>query len=91
MGGYVVVGVGGGGGSGGGGGCFYIALFSALEQTHCARSAFLNVHGSGVLTALAWLLPHETAAISARSVYPVHPCTMSLHAEKATYITYMRV
>ena len=37
---------------------FYIALFSALEQTHCAHellafySAFLNTHSSGVLTAL---------------------------------------
>ena len=27
-------------------------------------SAFLNIHQSGVLTALAWLVPHETAAIS---------------------------
>ena len=44
---------------------FYIALFSALEQTHCALvacgsegvtvsyySAFINVHRSGVLTGL---------------------------------------
>ena len=73
---------------------FYIALFSALEQTHCARmwfymseqqySAFLNIHRSGVLTALAWLVPHETAAISARSVYTMQPCTMSLHAKPHT-------
>ena len=83
---------------------FYIALFSALEQTHCPRmwfyyapdlhitywsllysailrswadslpshvilhewiafhSAFLNIHRSGVLTALAWLVPQESAA-----------------------------
>ena len=32
-------------------------------------SAFLNIHGSCVLTALAWLVPHGTAAVSARSVY----------------------
>ena len=39
--------------------CFYIALFSALEQ-------------------------HETAAVSARSVYTIQPCTMSLHAKAHT-------
>ena len=27
---------------------------------------FLNIHRSGVLTALAWLVPHETAAVSAQ-------------------------
>ena len=56
---------------------FYIALFSALEQTHCARmwstwvnsfySAFLNIHRSGVLTALAWLVPQESAARESQS------------------------
>ena len=66
---------------------FYIALFSALGQTHCARmwlilhewiafySAFFTILRSGALTALAWLVPHETAAISARSVYTIQPCT----------------
>ena len=39
-------------------------------------SAFLNSHQSGVLTALAWLVPHETAAISAHSVYTIQPWTM---------------
>ena len=39
----------------------------------------LNIHRSGVLTALAWLVTHETAAVSARSVYTIQPCTMSLH------------
>ena len=39
-------------------------------------SAFLNIHRSGVLTALAWLVPHETAAITS--------C-------KATYVRWMRV
>ena len=64
----------------------YIALFSALEQTHCARmwfymsdklfiARFLNIHRSGVLTALAWLVPHETAAISAQAL-----CTAYNHA-----------
>ena len=36
---------------------------------------FLNIHRSGVLTALAWLVPHETAAISARVL-----CTPYNHA-----------
>ena len=52
-----------------------IALFSAREQTHCARmwfymseySAFLNIHRSGVLTALAWLVPQESAARESQS------------------------
>ena len=69
-----------------------IALFSALEQTHCARmrfymseqlfvARFLNIHRSSVLTALTWLVPHESAAASALSVYTIQPCTMSLHAK----------
>ena len=37
-----------------------------------------------ILTALAWLVPQETAAISARSVYIIQPCTMSLHAKPHT-------
>ena len=72
----------------------YIALFSTLEQTHCARlwfymsdklfiARFLNIHRSGVLTALPWLVPHETAAISARSVYTIQPCHfMQSHIRK---------
>ena len=76
---------------------FYIALFSALEQTLRSHeilhewiafySAFFNIHRSGVLTALAWLVPQETAAISARSVYTIQPCTMSLHAKPHTCMT----
>ena len=62
---------------------FYIALFSALDQTPCALihegltfySAFLNIHRSGVLTALAWLVPRETAAVSAQVL-----CTPYNHA-----------
>ena len=34
-----------------------------------------NIHQSGVLTVLAWLVPHETAAISAQV-----PCTPYNHA-----------
>ena len=56
----------------------YSAILRSLEQTHCARlwfymsdkllfiARFLNIHLSGVLTALAWLVPHETAAVSAQ-------------------------
>ena len=44
-------------------------------------STFLNVHQSGVLAALAWLLPHETAAISVRCVHLIQPCTPSHHAK----------
>ena len=67
----------------------YIALFSALLSTHCARMWFcmsdllfiarfcfvLNIHRSGVLTALAWLVPNETAAVSAQVL-----CTPYNHA-----------
>ena len=73
---------------------FYIALFSALEQTHCARmwfykwiafySAFLSIHWSGVLRAQAWLVPHETATVLVCSVYTIQLCTMSLHAKPHT-------
>ena len=42
---------------------------------------FLNVHRSGVFIALAWLVPHETAAVSARSVYSIQQCIMSLRAK----------
>ena len=38
-------------------------------------SSFLNIHRSGVLTALAWLVPHETAAVSAQVL-----CTPYNHA-----------
>ena len=36
---------------------------------------FWNIHRSGVLTALAWLVPHETAAVSAQVL-----CTPYNHA-----------
>ena len=55
----------------------YIALFSALLSRLTALACgstwvtsfiarFLNIHRSGVLTALAWLVPHETVAVSAQ-------------------------
>ena len=59
-----------------------------LHEWIAFYSAFLNIHRSGVLTALAWLVPHETAAISARSVYTIQPCTMSLHAESHIHKVY---
>ena len=66
----------------------YSAILRSLEQTHCARmwfymsdwlfiARFLNIHRSGVLTALAWLVPHETAAVSAQVLctpYNQAPC-----------------
>ena len=75
---------------------YYMALFSTLSSrlialtcdstrvTSFLYSAFLNIHRSGVLTALTWLVPHETAAVSARSVYTIQPCAMSLHAKPHT-------
>ena len=68
----------------------YIALFSALLSRLTALACgstwvtsfysvffffFLNIHRSGVLTALAWLVPHETAAVSAQVL-----CTPYNHA-----------
>ena len=52
--------------------CFYTALFSVLDQT--ARiwfymSDYLFI--ARVLTALALVVPHETAAVSARSVHTI--------------------
>ena len=64
----------------------YIALFSALVSRFTALAwastwvtsfiaHFFNIHRSGVLTALAWLVPHETAAVSAQIL-----CTPYSHA-----------
>ena len=54
-----------------------------LHEWIAFYSAFLNIHRSGALTALAWLVPHETAAISARSVYTIQPCHfMQSHIRK---------
>ena len=79
---------------------FYIVLFSALKQTHCASvwfymyewlafySEFLNILWSGVLTVLT-VLTCGTAAFSAWSVYTIQPCTMSLHAQPHMQGVYM--
>ena len=64
----------------------YIALFSALLSRLTALACgstwvtsfiarLLNIHRSGVLTALAWLVLHETAAFSAHVL-----CTPYNHA-----------
>ena len=76
----------------------YIALFSALLSRLTAPACgstwvtsfiacfFLNIHRCGVLTALAWLVPHETAAVSAqllRTPYNHAPCHfMQSHLRK---------
>ena len=79
----------------------YMVLFSALLSRLTALAwgstwvtsfialfcfCLLNIHRSGVLTALAWLVPHETAAVSAQILctpYNHAPCTSC----KATYVT----
>ena len=47
---------------------------------------FFNIHQNGVLTALAWLVPHETAAVSAQVLciaYNHAPChLMQSHIRK---------
>ena len=53
-------------------------------------SAFLNIHHNVVLTALAWLVPHETAAVSARSVYTIKT-VHNVTSCKAAYVRCMRV
>ena len=58
---------------------FYIALFSALEQTHRALITLFNIHRSGVLVALfgcymagaTW----NRCCIGALSVHTIQPCT----------------
>ena len=74
--------------------CCWLTLYSAILRSRADSlrshvillewlafyAAFLNIHPSGVLTLLTWPVPHETAAVAARSVYTIQPCTMSLHA-----------
>ena len=80
---------------------FYIVFFSTLEKTHCAfivcdskwMVSFLrptwNIHRCGYLQSclvVIWLVPHETAATSAFSVFTIQPCTMcDVTSSKATY------
>ena len=61
-----------------------LRLHVILHEWIAFYSTFLNIHQSGILTALAWLVPHETAAISVRSVYTIQPCTISLRAKPHT-------
>ena len=48
-----------------------------LHEWMAFYSTFLSIHRSGVLTALAWLVPHETAAVSAQVL-----CTPYNHAPR---------
>ena len=50
-------------------------LYAVLHERLAFIARFLNIHRSGVLTALAWLVPHETAAFSAQVL-----CTPYNHA-----------
>ena len=65
----------------------YIVLFSTLLSRLTALACgstwvtrflarflflFFNIHRSGVLTSLAWLVPHETAAVSAQVLCTLH-------------------
>ena len=52
-----------------------------LNKVAC-YSMVLCIHRSGISTystglVVTWLLPRETAAVSASSVYTIQPCTMS--------------
>ena len=56
-------------------GRFYIlySVISALEHTYCAL-VYLQC-----CLVVTWLVPRETAAVSAHSVYTMQPYTMSRH------------
>ena len=74
----------------------YIVLFALARGSTRATSflqhrflflfLFFNIHRSGVLTALAWLVPQETAAVSAQvlsTLYNHAPCHfMQSHIHK---------
>ena len=62
-----------------------------LHERIAFYSAFSNIHRSGVLTALTWLVPHETAAVSVRSVYTIIITMHHVTSCKATYVRCMRV
>ena len=53
-----------------------------LQEWLAFYSAFLNIHRRGVLTALAWLVPHETAAVLVQVLCTMHHVTSC----KATYV-----
>ena len=45
-----------------------------LHERLAFYSSYFNIHQSGVLTVLTWLVPHQTAAVSVRSVYTIQMC-----------------
>ena len=53
-----------------------------LHEWIAFYSAFFKI--STEVVYLQWLVPQETAAISAHSVYTIQPCTMPLHAKPHT-------
>ena len=56
-----------------------------LHEWLAFYSAFLNTHWIGVLMVLIWLVPHETATVSACSVYTIQPCHfMQSHIHKVS-------
>ena len=50
-----------------------LRLCVILHEWLASYSRFLNIHRSGVLSALTWLVPHVTAAVSVCSVYTIQP------------------
>ena len=75
----------------------YSPLSNRLTEFVCDSTplvfynAFLNIHRSGVLTALIWLVPRETAVISARSVYIIYTTMQHVASCKGTYVRCIRV
>ena len=55
-----------------------LCLHVILHEWIAFYSAFLNIHRSGVLTALAWLVPQESAARESQSRHVL--CTPYNHA-----------
>ena len=51
-----------------------LCLHVILDEWLAFYNAFLNIHWSGVLTALTWLVPHQTVAVSVCCVYSIQPC-----------------
>ena len=60
-----------------------------LHEWLAFHSAFLNIHRSGVLTALAWLVSHETAAVSMQVLctpYNRAPCHIMQSQIRKVYV-----
>ena len=51
-----------------------LCLHVILDEWLAFYNTFLNIHRSGVLTALTWLVPRETVAISVCCVSTIQPC-----------------